>query len=414
LKRILNTGILIIFLLELNFFYVWNNATLSVYNSKYQKILLVLITLILFELLLAFILKKYKTYIFGNLVISFVLIWVVEFIYSKLLYEQNFMQVIKASNSYLLILLYFIFVYYLSQKGVSEKFLHKILVVSTIILSFLFIIQWNLYHKFGIFLNIPFNVRFDELRITEGEGVINVGIVIAFALIFNKQVNKGLKIISILAAFIGLFELIFVQKTRLAIFCVLIGCFVVLLIKFHKNVKSLVLLTIILTLVVIASINSSYYKNYISSADSTGFSYTARQQEALFYLDQIKQHPLLSMGFIDPVKFDRSFQLVRGPQGYLFKSDVGIIGFVNTFGIIGFFWYLAFLYKTLKYLFVLWNSNLLNNYLELAGIWVFLFTSSFTLIIMDSQRIIALPVYLAILDGAVKRAYEKNLIKFNI
>ena len=72
----------------------------------------------------------------------------------------------------------------------------------------------------------------------------------------------------------------------------------------------------------------------------------ARMNGIRFFVEKLKDYPLFGMGFIttsgnlDPV----SYSLLCSPSGYRFdRSDVGIFGVVNMFGILGVFWYGAFL-----------------------------------------------------------------------
>jgi hypothetical protein len=264
----------------------------------------------------------------------------------------------------------------------------------TLILSLLLIVQGAFVHKFGFFLQLDNtnSFRFMSLRLTDGEGLINIGILLAMATIFNKKMKFSL--LPYTTLIIGFIEVVFVQKTRVALFGLLMAFLIVWLAQNKKKIGKLVFFFLILLFLFMFIQNTSVFAEYMNSFSTNDYSYTARSAEIQFYFSQLYNNLFFGMGFI-PSNLD---MLIQGPEGVFYKSDVGIIGFFNTFGFIGGIWFILLIVKIIKVLaFSIKTKTIYNNYETLLLVIYIIFTS-LTLDIMDPQRIIGLPILIAFAD----------------
>ena len=104
---------------------------------------------------------------------------------------------------------------------------------------------------------------------------------------------------------------------------------------------------------------------------------------------------MFGIGFINSSKYS---DIKLGPKGRYVISDLGYIGIIGVFGILG-----VFLIKRVLDVYigqarrVLWKSKQ-KEYPEVLGIVAYTLISSWSLIFNDIQRMLYLPICLAILN----------------
>jgi O-antigen ligase len=396
MRKFIGAIIILILSLEVDLFYIVQNTTFAKYNSGGQKIIIIYIALFVLYLMLLITRKKDK-FIFNKFIIFFIVLGGIEFIRSIVQYNQTFRNVFIVGNYFAIVLCYYIFTYYIKSSK-HKNFLQVVTMIFTLILSCEFIVQFLLFKSKGIFLNIPTLLKGTSLRITASEGLINIGIIIAFSYFFSK--NNKHKLLSAFTLIAGMADLIFVQKTRAALLIVVISCIILTAIKYIKKpIKLVAICTIIAIIFGIFTMSSfsSSDAGSIYSFSTDDASYIIRQQEVNFYTNQIQQNPILGMGFLNSDSNAMTHYLATGINDMFYRSDVGLIGFTDTFGLVGALWYILLLIAVYKKIRVSIKDKDFNNY-EVIGIFVFIIFSSSTLIVMDVQRIIGLIILLSLVD----------------
>lgn len=121
-------------------------------------------------------------------------------------------------------------------------------------------------------------------------------------------------------------------------------------------------------------------------------SYYARLESLNYFSDVIKSNPLFGNGLLLPNAKSSYYNIITGPMGYAFYTDVGILGLTAQFGIPMLIWYLLLI----KYIFKIYQIN--HNKIILSLV-IFICLSSATLIVTDPQRITFLILSLSIIDG---------------
>lgn len=377
-----------IFLLEADLFYLTTNNAL--------KVLLSCVTLITCVLLLIkCFFSKEKKFIFNKFILFFIIYSFVEIVISVYRYSLSIISVFAVAKYIFIIMAYYIFSFYIRKKD-KNKFVNIVMLFS-LICSIVMLLQYFLYPKYGLFLNIMrYGFRFSSLRIYEGEGLINIGIVIAFGSLINK--NFKFRVLPYLTFIIGLLEAIFVQKTRMVLLCIILTCVLVYLVKNIKRIGRLYLFILFLLIIIGIVQNTSLFSEYKSSFSTDDNSYTIRQAEIAFYLKQFSENMLFGMSFIPYNASSFTDMILRGPYDNYYRDDVGIIGFMNTFGLIGLVWFILMLGKVTRIIILSVQKKSINDNYETISFLLFVVFSLWTLIIMDPQRIIGFPILLALVD----------------
>lgn len=362
---------------------------------------LLFITFFIFiNLLLLFRIKINNRGYFRNCIYFFLFYVIIEMIISLFVYKQSLFHVIIQSYYYFTFLSYFIYIKLIKNEKdilITKKI---IIYVATILIS-IFIIQ-TILHKSGLyFINIQIIERNNRLRITLFAILINI----AFLISYGEVLKNGIKTskLFIFNFIIALYFIIFIQQTRSIILIIAICIFIGFLVKFLRYIKKGTKELLFLIIICFSFLGTITIFPYTSMYESLEKDYgvVAREQAIDFYIAQIKEKPLFGMGIIKPIKGDQSYSLVHGPLGIYYKDDVGIIGFVNNFGIIGLGWYIFIMYKSYKLLRRLYINKLLNQNIELLLVYIYIVCSTGNIIIMDPQRILFFPLLLSLLEVQV-------------
>lgn len=407
---ILLVSVNLIFLMETQFFHLNAFLVLAQGSSDSQKMSIVIVifltVLLIFPTLLRnkFLFNKFVFFIIGYLIFQLLI--------SIVRYNLNVFTLIKISTSYFVIVAYYIFTVYISENGRDK--LVKLFLIYTIISVIFIIVQYLGLSRVGVFLNAPtdqYHYRFNSLRMSLSEGMINVAIIISFGLIIRSAAIRS-KIFPFFVFLLCLYDLIFIQKTRVALICTVVSCIFMIFIKFRKHaIKLFIVLLMLLGGYYFVS-NTEIYQQYLGSYTNVdqSASTTIRAEEQSYYLNQFYEHPFIGMGFVSGYPNDSTYNILRGGGGYFYREDVGVIGLINMLGLIGLMWFFLMFIKICVLLYS--SRKHIDNHYELVGVLVFFILTSSTLIVTDPQRIIALPIFLSVLDSFINtnNQYLRNVI----
>ncbi|WP_242954150.1 hypothetical protein [Clostridium puniceum] len=132
----------------------------------------------------------------------------------------------------------------------------------------------------------------------------------------------------------------------------------------------------------------------------------ARTEALNYYIEKIINNPIIPIGLLNEANNLERFYIIHGKQGYLYESDVGIVGLAVTLGVVGLVWFILLIIKLFRIIIYVYRKKKLNEYIELVGIITFVIINVITLIITDIERIICLPVILAIFEHVYIRSYD--------
>ncbi|HFD2051429.1 hypothetical protein ACSXC0_14435 [Clostridium perfringens] len=410
MKKLISVILTLSLVIELRFFYIIKNLPIVGEDFSKITIILLLITLVLF---CGTIFLKPK-YIFGGSVLIFIFIYCLQLLICSFRYNQSIYDIFLVSKYNLIILLYFIMVYFSRNIIKIENFDFYIIGFS-FILSFLIDAQYIVFDKGMIFLNVNFNnLRFGTLRLYESADFINLGCILATSYLFKKNIKKSKKIICFITIILCFFNNIFVAKVRMGLVITLICVLIISFLELNKSFFKVITFFIATLFIFITFINTNIAKDYLMSLETEKVSKEVRESTSSYYIEQFKDYPLMGIGYMKSYyDGDQYYQILRGTdERKAYREDVGIIGFLNTFGIIGILWYF---YICVKIIVVCVNTRRKNidDFAKVLSICIFIIISSSSLIIMDKQRILLLPIILTIIDN-VNYTINNKKDKFSI
>lgn len=387
MKRYLENFTTIYFLVFISFFSI---IDIQRYN------IFILIILIGIGIIIGNKLIIKEKFYFLKSIIALIIIYSFQFILSKFRYEQSIIQVISCSMHFYLLFAYF--VYKTMIKSVNDVIVvEKIIVKFSAILSTLFILQFLIYSKYGVFLKVPIGIRNGTLRITAFSIFTNIGLIISLFNILKK--SQQCKKINIYNFIVSLIYLVVIQKTRSILMIMIVSIFIgiIFFLRKRNTAKMMIFLSIVISVMTIYLVSESADKFY----NSIGMDYgvMARNGAIEYYINGVKEKPLLGIGFINYGEREDLDIMLTGEQGIYYRDDVGIIGLLHTLGIIGIIWYVLLLYKIGKMLFNLADKRNIDSSIEFITIYSYILFSSFNVIILDPQRIAILPVVLAMIEA---------------
>lgn len=222
---------------------------------------------------------------------------------------------------------------------------------------------------------------------------------------------KEKKYISIyIITFIALIMQLIIEGTRAYTIIILFSIIGIFLSDTTRNIKNKVIVICIMMGIILATINTTQFKNFIfsfslSSNNRYIYSSINRVNEVVYYMEIFFRNPILALGNV-PYSGDYNV-LIKGPEGKFYLEDVGFFGLLAKAGISACLFYFTLVFRQM---YILLNLGRKNKYFSLLiGFFVFTILSSATLIITDSQRIFLLPVIIAVFEFLFIKSKENHI-----
>lgn len=395
---------IIFMLLQTNFFF------LVEIKPIYELICLLLIAFVTF-----FEMKKNKRgkYIYKRNVYFFIFFLILEIIYSYFKYEQDIIYILYASAYNFIILSYFIFSNHIKTKHDLKK-IQNIFILFSFVLTLLYIVQFLLYNKGIIFLNVPIRARFGEARIHYLTILPNLGFLLSIIGFMNRENKTSWRFFYLINSVLTLVYIVFIAKVRMAILVIFICSLVFFLVKYRRIwfvSIYLILFVGLLSFTYIYYFRPQIVINYMNSSETEEWSAITRSNEINYFLGQAKDNPIFGVGFIHPIEGTEEYYILRGEFGKFYANDVGIVGLMQTFGITGLVWYVLLLFKLLRVLKVIIKTKHIDDSIDYLVILTYIITTTPTLIITDKLRNFMLPVILGTSDYHYNNAINKKTNK---
>ncbi|WP_274656674.1 hypothetical protein, partial [Streptococcus equinus] len=201
--------------------------------------------------------------------------------------------------------------------------------------SLINIFQLLLYPQVKFLTITSENIRFGSIRIGFGGALITIALLMTFSELV-KNVNKK----NIIYFMVYMFYLLFVRKTRVVIFGVLISILVVFVLSLRNKSgwrRAFLLGICFLLMSPFAAPRISELFDLTQQEVSTNSgNYVARTGEVEFYTSQVK-NPVFGRGYISPKIAGGELYDTR--FGYYSITDIGIIALYVINGIVGLIWF---------------------------------------------------------------------------
>lgn len=324
--------------------------------------------------------KKLKFFSFRRICISWTLIVIIEFIFSFIRYQQPFFFTLVEAIFVINPLISMLCISQFEHSDNNEEIITNTLLQISAITNIVIFVAYVLFTYQGIdLLKIGDSALFrnDTVRINSGEMIIYPMIMISFSRIFEKKHN----LVDMVNLIFGLINIILVAKTRMVFLGIIMTALLYIVIV--KNVNIIIRIMVILAFVVMSCFSIVYMDDLLSEAGtyfSSDMGIQRRFDAIDFYSNQFFENPIFGMGLLGGSKNLINSELLYGPRGVFYRSDVGIIGFINAFGIVGLIWVGYSIIIMLK----AGKKSTKNHHLLICTLYSLLTTVS--LMFMDSGR----------------------------
>lgn len=340
----------------------------------------------------------------------FFALFFVQVIFSSIRYSQSIFDSLFAEKYYFILLLYYI----LSKVFISNRDYTTVidmLVIVGCISAVLYNLQVLVLHDMGIeFMIIEYGKRLDGVRVVNGTNTIEFASFLAAGMLLNKtEKSNGKRLLYIFTLVSTFIYVVFVAKTRmmLLIFALTLGFLVI----FRSVASSRTVLAkrfgafLAISVLFCYLYNTNYVRKLVSDFNVTSVSVGLRMQEIMMYTNQLLQDPisfLIGTGMIHDT--NHAYYLsVLGPNGIGGRTDVGLIGFIHQFGLMGLILYIWFLVIMIRTISSLRAKEI--PCLELVAFTVVFILGSGTLCMFNRGRIIGIPLMLYMVS------YYRNLLR---
>jgi len=391
----------LILLLQINFFSLqFIGLDLNSYVKKYISLFLIIILVAINIPLVAKLLFTRRLPFKIPIILLFVLT-VIEGIWSMKFYGQSLLTSFTAMYYFFILLLYFVLLAMYKRGGNVNKWFKFIIWIGTIYSGLLIIQDFLL--KYGIEL---MNLSNDSLQVEYGSRMAifyrikNPADFISFSILilFIFYVNNKFDVKFFLALAVNFVYIIFISQTRMYMIIDSLLLIILLTIKLDKINKFLTLIYIYLLSFIGIITSSKVILGFITGARR--MSYSVRIEAINFYYNVSMNNGVLGIGFpntSDTLNVLHGNGLTfLGYQYYL--DDIGILGFIFTFGIFGVFILIGFILSIFK-VFIISK----HKFILLLPI-IYVAMTSISASLFNIQRIMYLPfaffiIYLIGVEG---------------
>lgn len=289
---------------------------------------------------------KIKIYYFKNICVLWLFVVFLEIVQTYIRYRQPIIYTLIEALFLINPLMSVLCFCQLNATYSDEEIICDTLVYISAITSFISVFAFFLYQKYSIdILLLGANAMFRNgtVRIITGEMLVYPMIMISL----SRLVEKKYKVIDLFNIVFGLTSVFFVAQTRAVIIGIILTFLLYISVKKNLNrYLRLFIVTVILIILILFALSYSGILSRITSYLNSDWGILKRYDAIKFYINEFLQYPILGMGLLGGSKNLPFSELLFGPYGVYYRGDVGLIGFINAYGIIGFIW-LMMLFKNL-------------------------------------------------------------------
>jgi len=305
----------------------------------------------------------------------------VELCYTLISYDQSTFSTLKQASYYIAPVLVCLTYSCLIEREEEFEAIAKIVVVSAIAISAISLIAYYAIENGNNILGLSYTLRNGSPRFSIGGIVVTLGFLISIYKVFSGE----RKIVHFIAICLILAEVIVVTKTRTAAAYLILMIAVTPLLLYRNRHAGMNLLFAIVAMCLLGVLIINIGLPYLNNLPSSDAHVINRLYEIEFYMSAFMQTPVLGMGFLSAS--GPYAALVSGTSGTYYQSDVGYVGILNLFGLLGMAWVLYFYLKAGR------NALKKNNMLGIVML-VYLVISSMNLSFLDYNKTILIPFVL--------------------
>lgn len=401
--------LLLIFLLDVGFWFVFSIE--SSLTGRYTKKLIVILSVIL----AVYYFFCYKKGIWRNnhylnrfLVCALIIVGIITG-YSAWAYpKQGFSGTLAVAYYFWAIVIVYPIYYFFYRDGSIEKLLNQINTIAGIYYLVIFC-QSVVYKITGVYFlkgygTIAFrdgNIRIDMLVLG------NLFLLYNLYKVLRKKREK--KAINYLYLLIGIYDLIFVQQTRMYSLCFIGSALILYIVEGKKN-NRLAKILLVLFAGIYVLFGTGIVDAFISSFSvfgEYGAGTRVRIEAIGYYMQYLRKNPLLGMGYVHEASYKN---ILMGNDGRYYLSDLGIIGLMAQGGILTLCVYLLFIIR-MAYIYMKLKTKSVEHLSLLAAILVFVLLTTPTLIVWSRSSMIYIGLIMAVFEYEYRTVYYDSYKK---
>ena len=398
------------FLLEYRFFFLlplpYVIDKLNTYHTRYLELVCVLV------MCLTYCRYRKKNYSYFNYVLIFLMLITVDLLFTISRYlGASVHEVIAPFSTYLLILMYFPLSSYFRSDRHFEYFKRLFLLFNTsacVLLAFQAFV-YNSKHR--LFLRVFEITYLDDLQIREGmlritylTTIVSVSVVFSAVelLSVRKHVIPNFVNLIVSSVYFG-----YVAQTRMYIMVLLLVVLYIFYFLRKKTNRFIIISSVLIGTVLIVylaikldvkTIMYELVEPLLNGSYKRDGSYFARLEALSHFSKAILKYPLTGLGIIIPDTTSDYYYVIHGPHGWAVYTDVGILGTTAEFGLPMLIWFICLMARTWKAI----GKQRSEHEFYSKAFFVFVLLSCVSLSIFDPQRIIILPLVLAINERTIR------------
>lgn len=402
LKRLCVYLILFFYLVENHFYY------LVKMNNTAVKYILFAICILVYACIFVCVNRKEQYYHIKrtSLFLCFGIIplfLIVQFLYTKITYEQGVIDFLKASYHYFFIVLT-IPIYYIFVKDNSVTFLMDKLTKIVSIGLLLNIINSLLYNTTGVtFLQSAIKLRDDSLRTYSLSSILGIiTVYTAWRLICFSHAKRKYVINFV----IEIVALVYCYQSRIIEFCVFAVVIYMLVAEKSLTKKQIVIIGgIILGILILfySGMIMDFVDSFKIGGQYSGSS-SSRIRECKYYISGFLENKFFGLGLL-ATESEIGNYVIRGPLGNNYPTDVGYVGALGNMGIS---FFLPFGFLIYRICAVIRKSRQIKTkdfevkslIVLCKSLLIYILMSGASQIITDPARILGVPFVISIVDWA--------------
>lgn len=280
-----------------------------------------------------------------------------------------------------------------------------IMYIITIIQGIAYIKTGSLFFSASADLNTGNMIRDGKVRFNSG-ALAFLMIIYNFYILYNYRNKKNSKkLIPIISIILGLLSIYFTGNSRIMVLTLLASLGILILLGDGSSKKKLIALIVIFAGIFIL-FGSGMIAKFLDSFSSTGElggSSIARWGAYKYYWECFMKNPIFANGFVGDENY---YDIVHGASGIsyqtvyvrFFYDDVGIVGQLALLGVSVISIYIWPVFRIIKIAFKTCKNSNFSDGKFIMALACYILCTTPTLIVIDSSRVIAFPIILAVTE----------------
>lgn len=208
---------------------------------------------------------------------------------------------------------------------------------------------------------------------------------------------------------IYIYDLIFVQQTRMYSLCFIGSALILYIVEGKKNNRLAKILLVLFAGIYVlfgAGIVDAFISSF-SVFGEYGAGTRVRIEAIGYYMQYLRKNPLLGMGYVHEASYKN---ILMGNDGRYYLSDLGIIGLMAQGGILTLCIYLLFIIR-MAYIYMKLKTKSVEHLSLLAAILVFVLLTTPTLIVWSRLSMIYIGLIMAVFEYEYRTVYYDSYKK---